>query len=70
MGSQGARISFVNEIRFNSEQEFVRVGGSYIYSNEFWRFGSFKIEKFVVRVPGYRYRGLGSIPGATRFSDK
>jgi hypothetical protein len=24
----------------------------------------------VVRVPGYRYRGPGSIPGATRFSEK
>jgi hypothetical protein len=24
----------------------------------------------VVRVPGYRSRGQGSIPGATRFSDK
>jgi hypothetical protein len=24
----------------------------------------------VVRVPGYRSRGLGSIPGATRFSEK
>jgi hypothetical protein len=24
----------------------------------------------VVRVPGYRFRGLGSIPGATRFSEK
>jgi hypothetical protein len=24
----------------------------------------------VVRVPGYRYRGLGSIPGATRFSEE
>jgi hypothetical protein len=23
-----------------------------------------------VRVPGYRSRGLGSIPGATRFSEK
>jgi hypothetical protein len=24
----------------------------------------------VVRIPGYRYRGPGSIPGATRFSEK
>jgi hypothetical protein len=24
----------------------------------------------VVRVPGYRYRGLGSIPEGTRFSEK
>jgi hypothetical protein len=24
----------------------------------------------VVRVPGYESRGLGSIPGATRFSEK
>jgi hypothetical protein len=24
----------------------------------------------VVRVPGYRSRGLGSMPGAKRFSDK
>jgi hypothetical protein len=24
----------------------------------------------VVRVPGYRSRDLGSIPGATRFSEK
>jgi hypothetical protein len=24
----------------------------------------------VVRVPGYRSRGPGSIPGATRFSEK
>jgi hypothetical protein len=24
----------------------------------------------VVRVPGYRSRGSGSIPGATRFSEK
>jgi hypothetical protein len=24
----------------------------------------------LVRVPGYRYRGPGSIPGATRFSGK
>jgi hypothetical protein len=24
----------------------------------------------VVRVPGYRCRGTGSIPGATRFSEK
>jgi hypothetical protein len=24
----------------------------------------------VVRVPGYRYRGPGSIPGATRFAEK
>jgi hypothetical protein len=24
----------------------------------------------VVRVPGYRSRGQGSIPGATRFSEK
>jgi hypothetical protein len=24
----------------------------------------------VVRVPGYRFRGLGSILGATRFSEK
>jgi hypothetical protein len=24
----------------------------------------------VVRVPGYRFRGPGSIPGATRFSEK
>jgi hypothetical protein len=24
----------------------------------------------VVRVPGYRTRGLGLIPGATRFSEK
>jgi hypothetical protein len=24
----------------------------------------------VVRVPGYRPRGLGSIPGTTRFSEK
>jgi hypothetical protein len=24
----------------------------------------------VVRVPGYRYRGPSSIPGATRFSEK
>jgi hypothetical protein len=24
----------------------------------------------VVRVPGYRYRGLGLIPDATRFSEK
>jgi hypothetical protein len=24
----------------------------------------------VVRVPGYRSRGLGSIPGVTRFSEK
>jgi hypothetical protein len=24
----------------------------------------------VIRVPGYRSRGPGSIPGATRFSDK
>jgi hypothetical protein len=24
----------------------------------------------VVRVPGYRSRGLGSIPGSTRFSEK
>jgi hypothetical protein len=24
----------------------------------------------VVRVPGYRSRGAGSIPGATRFSEK
>jgi hypothetical protein len=24
----------------------------------------------VVRVPGYRYRGPGSIPGTTRFSGK
>jgi hypothetical protein len=24
----------------------------------------------VVRVPGYRYKGFGSIPGATRFSEK
>jgi hypothetical protein len=24
----------------------------------------------VVRVPGYRYGGPGSIPGATRFSEK
>jgi hypothetical protein len=24
----------------------------------------------VVRDPGYRSRGLGSIPGATRFSEK
>jgi hypothetical protein len=24
----------------------------------------------VVRVPGYRSRGLGSIPGTTRFSEK
>jgi hypothetical protein len=23
----------------------------------------------VVRVPGYKYGGLGSIPGATRFSE-
>jgi hypothetical protein len=34
------------------------------------------LEKFdglcglVVRVPGYRSRGLGSIPGATRFAEK
>jgi hypothetical protein len=24
----------------------------------------------VVRVPGYRFRGPGSIPGVTRFSEK
>jgi hypothetical protein len=24
----------------------------------------------VVRIPGYRSRGLGSIPGATRISEK
>jgi hypothetical protein len=24
----------------------------------------------VIRVPGYRFRGPGSIPGATRFSEK
>jgi hypothetical protein len=24
----------------------------------------------LVRVPGYRSRGVGSIPGATRFSEK
>jgi hypothetical protein len=24
----------------------------------------------VVRVPGYRFRGTGSIPGNTRFSEK
>jgi hypothetical protein len=24
----------------------------------------------VVRVPGYRYGGMGSIPGATTFSEK
>jgi hypothetical protein len=24
----------------------------------------------VIRVPGYRSRGTGSIPGATRFSEK
>jgi hypothetical protein len=26
--------------------------------------------RLVVRVPGYRSRGLGSIPDATRFSEK
>jgi hypothetical protein len=26
--------------------------------------------RLVVRVPGYRFRGPGSIPGATRFSEK
>jgi hypothetical protein len=32
-----------------------------------------KVERLcglVVRVPGYRSRGLGSIPGANRFSEK
>jgi hypothetical protein len=31
-----------------------------------------KVDRFyglVVRVPGYTYRGPGSIPGATRFSE-
>jgi hypothetical protein len=33
-------------------------------------FNSIMFCGLVVRVPGYRSRGPGSIPGATRFSDK
>jgi hypothetical protein len=29
-----------------------------------------RLSGLVVRVPGYRSIGLGSIPGATRFSEK
>jgi hypothetical protein len=32
--------------------------------------GDIKADGLVVRVPGYRSRGPGSIPGATRFSEK
>jgi hypothetical protein len=34
-------------------------------SQRLWNAGG-----LVVRVPGYRSRGPGSIPGATRFSEK
>jgi hypothetical protein len=29
-----------------------------------------RLSGLVVRLPGYRSRGLGAIPGATGFSDK
>jgi hypothetical protein len=32
--------------------------------------GNLSLCGLVVRVPGYRSRGPGSIPGATRFSEK
>jgi hypothetical protein len=32
--------------------------------------GGDRLCSLVVRVPGYRSRGPGSIPGATRFSEK
>jgi hypothetical protein len=32
--------------------------------------GPVKESNFLTRVPDYRYGGLGSIPGATRFSKK
>jgi hypothetical protein len=33
-------------------------------------YGQDRLCGLVVRVPGYRYRGRGSIPGATRFSER
>jgi hypothetical protein len=35
-----------------------------------WRKRDDRLCGLVVRVPGYRSRGPGSIPGATRFSEK
>jgi hypothetical protein len=32
--------------------------------------GTDRLCGLVVRVPAYRYRGTGSIPGTTRFSEK
>jgi hypothetical protein len=34
-----------------------------------WRLGD-RLRGLMVRVPGYRFRGPGSIPGATTFSEK
>jgi hypothetical protein len=36
----------------------------------FWKFKCDHLCGLMVRVIGYRSRGLGSIPGATRFSEK
>jgi hypothetical protein len=43
---------------------------SYGNSNTLVETAIFFSETIVNRVPGYRSRGLGSIPDATRFSEK
>jgi hypothetical protein len=39
-------------------------------SISFFHISTDRLYGLVVRVPGYRSRGPGSIPGSTRFSDK
>jgi hypothetical protein len=72
-------IAFQNKVNNNSVLSFV-LQPLPIFSSDHFAINSLLSISFclasdrlcglVVRVPGYRSRGPGSIPGATRFSEK
>jgi hypothetical protein len=77
-GSAGNRTRASGSVGRNSDQEptvlCASVAPNYMQLIQLITVHRFKnggqICRLVVRVPGYRSRGPGSIPGATRFSEK
>jgi hypothetical protein len=52
------------------KQKIIYINSMYYYYYYYYMFNKNRLCGLVVRVPGYRSRGLGSIPGATRCSEK